>query len=633
MLNNDLASARALLSSADDDSSSFHQLAAGVCAFLGAALGMESSELAHAIELLAAAENGANKRISTAASTSTTRTDDNDGDKAFYAPATPFKVLVADAVILQSLSHVLTESYVEVMKAVYKLNRAYKSYHGLYKLVLPRGVAVATGADQASSSSSSDDNARLEALINAVNEQYQIPHGSSSVRNSSSGGAGAGGYLASLGWRSSRGNNTPSASGTSTPTTSSGGGGSLKHASSTNALTSSLGSLRLSSIKKPSGTHPGRGAKHPGGEAAASAPVSAPGSEASSRAPSVRGGVYRRSSSSSSSSDTPPSRPSLDDAPAESSSSSSAVRPLWADDKLATFVISGTAFGNGLFQLIFSMLPTKLRKLIGWLGFGSAAASGEGDRASALALLSLSAETSDDVHASFSALVLVTYFNLLLLMAGWQADRAGLLARVERVLGKVQRRYPNGTLWLLNRAKVARMRGETLGAIDQLKLTLDRDEHSGGGESFKQADALVVFEVRPLLIVAACALLVHSHGALSSSSSSSLAQLGWCELSAARYRDAGARFERMRDMNNWSHATYVWLALGCLISARHADSTATATTVVADDKAEDESAKQTRTRAQIDRLWNEMPSLMGKKRIMGEAPATEVRACAVTSPL
>mgnify|MGYP001587206861 FL=1 len=66
--------------------------------------------------------------------------------------------------------------------------------------------------------------------------------------------------------------------------------------------------------------------------------------------------------------------------------------PAWAGDALTTLIISGAAFGFGLFGLIFSLLPPKLRKLISWFGFSNS------NRTVALKLLTVAASTGDDVH-------------------------------------------------------------------------------------------------------------------------------------------------------------------------------------------------------------------------------------------
>jgi hypothetical protein len=110
-----------------------------------------------------------------------------------------------------------------------------------------------------------------------------------------------------------------------------------------------------------------------------------------------------------------------------------------------SFIVSGGAFGHGLFELVFALMPPKARKMFSWLGYGA------GDRKRALKLLELIAATGTDIHASFSALVLISYYALILLMSGWQADRAGLLKACNDTLERELQKHPKGTLWLLNK--------------------------------------------------------------------------------------------------------------------------------------------------------------------------------------
>lgn len=81
-----------------------------------------------------------------------------------------------------------------------------------------------------------------------------------------------------------------------------------------------------------------------------------------------------------------------------------------------------------------------------WFGFANA------NRVVSLKLLTVAACTSSDVNGAFASLSLVTYYCVILLMSGWQADEANLIQSCELVLSRVEERFPNGTLWILNRA-------------------------------------------------------------------------------------------------------------------------------------------------------------------------------------
>lgn len=48
-------------------------------------------------------------------------------------------------------------------------------------------------------------------------------------------------------------------------------------------------------------------------------------------------------------------------------------------------------------------------------------------------------------------LVLMTYQGVVLLLSGYQADEQRLLREYKAVVDKIEARYPNGALWILNR--------------------------------------------------------------------------------------------------------------------------------------------------------------------------------------
>ncbi|THH08276.1 hypothetical protein EW145_g2807 [Phellinidium pouzarii] len=132
-------------------------------------------------------------------------------------------------------------------------------------------------------------------------------------------------------------------------------------------------------------------------------------------------------------------------------------------------IVSGAAFGFGLFNLVFSLLPAKVKSVVGLFGF-------QHDRRLALQALAVSAARKD-VHSVFSGLVLMTYHGVVLLMSGYQADEAYIVKQYNAIVENISSRYPSGALWILNRAKILRMTYDPDGAIavlqDGLKPALD----------------------------------------------------------------------------------------------------------------------------------------------------------------
>ncbi|ETW86282.1 hypothetical protein HETIRDRAFT_471663 [Heterobasidion irregulare TC 32-1] len=226
------------------------------------------------------------------------------------------------------------------------------------------------------------------------------------------------------------------------------------------------------------------------------------------------------------------------------------------DGPVEELIVSGAAFGYGLFNLVLSLLPGKVKSVVGFFGF-------DHDRKLALQALAVSA-AKNDVHAVFAGLALMSYHGVVLLLSGYQANEAHIVKQYKIIVDKLEKRYPTGTLWILNQAKILRMTHDAEGAIRVLRGGLDPARPS----VFVQADALLVFE------------------------------LAWTLLSQRRYEEAAEAFMRMTELNTWSHATYYFIAAGCRWSLR------------------DLPAAQ--------RLLDAIPALIDRKKIGGKDLPTEV---------
>lgn len=91
-----------------------------------------------------------------------------------------------------------------------------------------------------------------------------------------------------------------------------------------------------------------------------------------------------------------------------------------------------------------------------------------------------------DVHSVFAGLVLMSYHGLVLLLSGWQANEEHVLKQYRAIAKGTEEKFPTGSLWILNRAKIQRMEGNPQGAIEALREGLSA-EH----KIFAQADTLV----------------------------------------------------------------------------------------------------------------------------------------------
>ncbi|KAL1944788.1 hypothetical protein VTO73DRAFT_3218 [Trametes versicolor] len=202
--------------------------------------------------------------------------------------------------------------------------------------------------------------------------------------------------------------------------------------------------------------------------------------------------------------------------------------PIIAEEgSVDELILSGAAFGYGLFNLVFSLLPAKIRGVVGFFGFNH-------DRKLALQALAVSAAKTD-VHSVFAGLSLMTYHGVVLLLSGYQANEAHIIKQYHAIVDKLETRYPTGSLWILNRAKILRMSYDPDGAIKVLQDGLA----PGRPHTFAQADGLLIFE------------------------------LAWTLLSQRRYQDAADAFIKVTEINSWSHATYYFIAAGCYISLKN----------------------------------------------------------------
>ncbi|QRV74892.1 mitochondrial outer membrane protein IML2 [Ceratobasidium sp. AG-Ba] len=163
----------------------------------------------------------------------------------------------------------------------------------------------------------------------------------------------------------------------------------------------------------------------------------------------------------------------------------------------------------------------------------------------------------------------MTYNGVVLLLTGWQADEERVVRQYREILQSVEYKYPYGSLWLLNRAKLERMTFNPSKAIEILRDGLSAERPV----KFRQADALLLFE------------------------------LSWTLLADRRYEEAAESFLKIKELNSWSHATYTFIAAGCYLS-------------LAKEKPE----FKAKARAALDLV----PQLLDRKKIGGRDLPTEV---------
>ncbi|KAJ6566692.1 hypothetical protein B0H19DRAFT_1138397 [Mycena capillaripes] len=478
---NNIALARLAFSPPSPHSDSpFHLLGFGVCAFLEAALGMESGLMGEAARLLAASEAGAKKAVADAKKAATAGGGNKKGDGGGrFAAGLEYEILQADAVVLLGLTHALSESYMGYFQCMYSLNAAHSKFTKLYKTVFPAGLDAYTSSLSASPSPS------LAPSSASLGPNGTLSHAASSASLAAS-FASASPSVSTL------------SSAPPTPTT----------------ATSMTGS------PAPSIIAPAPAKSIFGRWGASASKLSLVGGKQKEE---VKVDPKEKE------------RERIEKEEKERAEKKERERP--AEGAVEEMVVAGTAFGFGLFNLVFSLLPKKVQSLVGLLGF-------KHDRALALRALAVSAgvntesggaPTGRDVHGVFAGLVLMTFHGVVLLLAGYQADEARTIRTYRTIVDGIEARYPTGALWILNRAKILRMSNDPQGAIAVLQRALEAPQ------TFVQADTLLVFE------------------------------LAWTLLAQRRHQEAADAFVKLTELNSWSHATYYFIAAGCYVSLGNRD--------------------------------------------------------------
>ncbi|OBZ65787.1 Mitochondrial outer membrane protein IML2 [Grifola frondosa] len=257
--------------------------------------------------------------------------------------------------------------------------------------------------------------------------------------------------------------------------------------------------------------------------------------------------------------------------PSTTSSASGGFKPYY----LTTVTIS-TCLDASVFNLVFSLLPGKIRGVVGFLGFNH-------DRKLALQALAVSAARTD-VHAIFAGLSLMTYHGVVLLLSGYQADESHIIKQYRAIVDKVESRYPTGSLWILNRAKILRMCHDPEGAIKVLQDGLQPNRP----HTFVQADGLLIFE------------------------------LAWTLLSQRRHQEAAEMFMKMTEINSWWVCVFVLTKIAANSSGLSGvtQHTTSLLPVCCYISLKDYEKAQ--------RLLDAIPALVDKKKIGGKDLPTEV---------
>ncbi|KAA1091924.1 hypothetical protein PGT21_011662 [Puccinia graminis f. sp. tritici] len=264
----------------------------------------------------------------------------------------------------------------------------------------------------------------------------------------------------------------------------------------------------------------------------------------------------------------------------------------WTDDPIASLVIGGAAFGYGLFGLILSFLPPKVKKLLSWVGLNGPNTIDRTEtileRNRCLRWLNFShASCHWEMHGKLASLALLTYRSAMLKAVGWLAARDRSLQAYETLVDSLSHKTPTieeseqGALWILHRSKLLVMKGQ---AEDAKRLISTRLHPTPHPNEPKNSSSL------PPKFQHAVGLLYYEYALI-------------C-VRLADWSSAGEAFLSMKKENAWSHVTYQFAALGCFLLVEN---------------------RTEKLQKKIDDLFVELPNLFSKKKTLGrEMPPHEL---------
>ncbi|KAK9318048.1 outer membrane protein Iml2/Tetratricopeptide repeat protein 39 [Lipomyces starkeyi] len=233
------------------------------------------------------------------------------------------------------------------------------------------------------------------------------------------------------------------------------------------------------------------------------------------------------------------------------------------------YIQSGVNLCFGILQLVISMIPPALGKILSVIGF-------RGDRDTSIQML-WEATSSDNIHGALALLTLLLYYTGPAQACDiTPSDSSFPKDRLLTVLARTRKRYPTSALWMLQEARMQGMNGDLQRSLTILQTPMKIQ--------MRQVEALVEFEK------------------------------AMCYLDLHEFESAAQTFINLTKLNSWSHALYTYVAGVCYVELYRAASRA---------DNEDE-AKIAAYKKNAEELLLNAPSLIGKRRIIGRAMPVEL---------
>lgn len=232
------------------------------------------------------------------------------------------------------------------------------------------------------------------------------------------------------------------------------------------------------------------------------------------------------------------------------------------------FIKSGVNLCFGVLQLVISMIPPALGKILSIIGF-------KGDKDASILML-WEATKSDNIHGALALLTLLLYYTGPAQTCDIEVEGAYPKARLIEELEKTRKKFPHSALWLLQEARMKGMNGNLPEVIKTLQSPMKIQ--------MRQIEALVVFEMA----------------------------MGYLDMH--EFEEAGRKFILMTHLNTWSHALYHYVAGACYVELYRKE-------IRSDNP---DVAKRDKYKKKAERYLMDAPSLVGRRKVIGRPMPLEM---------
>ncbi|CAG0919064.1 unnamed protein product [Notodromas monacha] len=193
-------------------------------------------------------------------------------------------------------------------------------------------------------------------------------------------------------------------------------------------------------------------------------------------------------------------------------------KPMWTNDKLQNNFESGVRLGVGAFNLLISMLPGRVLKILEWIGFS-------GTKELGLSQLEKSFECDGALRSVLSALVLLGYHTFICFFAG-VGD--GDVPKAKSIVQDMLKKYPNGAFFLFFSGRVELVSGNVELAMEEYQKSIDSQ------------DELIQFH----------------HFCFW--------ELIWCNMFVGNWNEASKNAKRLLTESKWSRCFYAYCQASCI---------------------------------------------------------------------